>query len=139
VEQIAYSFPVEQRVEHKRKLVVVVSSDRTFAESLRSHLAKEFDVLLARDGGEAASKAQMVTVDVALVDLGRPVLGISALDRMKNGISSPVICALVQPGSPSAQDQFDFDHVFARPRSGADIPDRVRFILAKSEKSRSSN
>lgn len=118
----------------KRRVVVVVSSDRAFSESLRSHLAREFDVLLARDGGEAAAKAQAVTVDIALVDLGSPVLGMSALSRMKNTISASVICALALPESPAAKAQFDFDYIIARPANGADLPERVRFILAKAEK-----
>jgi DNA-binding response OmpR family regulator len=131
VEQIAYGGQVDQAA-WKRKVVVVVSSDRTFAESLRSHLAREFDVLLARDGGEAAAKAQVVPIDVAVVDLGAPLLGMSALSRMKSMASAPVICALALPGAPPAQAQFDFDYVLARPASGADLPERVRFILAKA-------
>ena len=127
------------QVARKRRLVVVVSSDRTFAESLRSHLAGEFDVLLARDGGEAAAKAQAVTVDIALVDLGSPVLGMSALARMKNVEPAPIICALALPEAPSAQAQFDFDYVLARPETGVDLPERVRFILTKAESKSEEN
>lgn len=123
----------EEHSTHRRRTVVVVSHDRAFAESLRSHLAGDFDVLLARDGGEAAAKAQAVKVDVALVDLGSPVLGMSALGRMKSGDTPPLICALALPGAPAAQDQFDFDYVLARPTSGANLPERVRFILAKAD------
>jgi len=133
MEEILRGMPVEQQPA-KRKVVVVVSSDRALAESLRSHLARDFDVLLARDGGEAAAKAQAVKVDIALVDLGAPVLGISALGRMKNHVSAPVVCALAKPEAPQAQAQFDFDYILARPSSGADLPERVKFILAKAAK-----
>lgn len=133
MEDVLRGMPVEQQ-QLKRRVVIVVSSDRALAESLRSHLAKEFDVLLARDGGEAAAKAQAVKVDVALVDLGAPVLGVSAFGRMKSYVSSPIICALVKPEAPKAQTQFDFDYVLARPSNGADLPERVRFILAKAAK-----
>ncbi|MEN6373015.1 MAG: hypothetical protein ABFD64_13485 [Armatimonadota bacterium] len=132
MENILQNIPVEQ--PSSRKVVIVVSSDRALAESLRSNLAKEFDVLLARDGGEAAAKAQAVKVDIALVDLGAPVLGVSALGRMTSHVSTPVICALVKPEAAQAQTQFDFDYVLARPTNGADLPERVRFILAKAAK-----
>ncbi|HOM71015.1 MAG TPA: hypothetical protein PLZ21_00990 [Armatimonadota bacterium] len=130
-ERFVFSLPVEQRSD-RRKLVMVVSSDKSYAESLRSHLARDFDVLMAKDGGEAAAKSNAVKVDVVVVDLGSPVLGISALSRIKNVVSSPLICALTKPEIPSAKSQFDFDYVLARPTSGADLPDRVRFILAKA-------
>ncbi|MBI2843385.1 MAG: response regulator transcription factor [Armatimonadetes bacterium] len=122
----------EQTRAERRKRIVIASNDRAFAESLRSHLAVEFDVLLARNGGEAAAKAQAVSVDVAIVDLGCPILGISALARLRDLTPMPVICALVMPSASSAQSQFDFDYVLARPKTGADLPDRIRFILARS-------
>src|SRR3990172_882654 len=118
----------------KRRRVLVVSSDGTFAESLRSHLAGEFDVLLAKNAGEAAAKAQAVQIDLALGDLGSPILGMPALGRMRGGVPRPVVFALAVPESPPAQSQFDFAYVIARPQPGADVPDRVRFILAKAER-----
>lgn len=116
-----------------RTRIVVVSSDRDYSESLRSHLAGEYDVLLARNGGEAAAKAQAVSVDVAVVDLGSAILGMSALCRMRSLPSAPVICALALPEAPPAQSQFDFDYVLARPSNGAELPERIRFILAKAK------
>jgi DNA-binding response OmpR family regulator len=121
------------KLARMRKRVIVVSSDRSFAESLRSHLAAEFDVLLARDAGEAASKAQAVSVDLAIVDLGAPVLGLAALSRLKALQPRPIICALAVPEDPAASSQFDFDYILGRPATGADLPERVRFILAKAE------
>jgi DNA-binding response OmpR family regulator len=127
------------RAPRRRKLVVVISSDRAFAESLRSNLARDFDVLLARDGGEAAAKSQAVQVDLALVDLGSPILGVSALGRMRGLNPQPIICALALPEGPLAQSRFDFDYVLARPDSGIDFPDRVRFILAKEQNNKKNN
>jgi DNA-binding response OmpR family regulator len=124
----------EEVAARKRKLVMVVSSDREFAESLRSHLAGEFDVLVARNAGEAAAKAQAVRTDLAVVDLGAPLLGISALGRMRELHPAPVICALALPEVPAAHSQFDFDYVLARPATGADLPERIRFIVAKAKR-----
>ncbi len=124
--------PAEETARrHKR--IVVVSSDRAYAESLRSHLAQEFDVLLARNAGEAAAKSQAVPIHVAVVDLGSPILGISALARLAQSKPPAIICALVSPEAPSARHQFEFDYVLARPDTGADLPERIRFILAKAE------
>jgi len=123
---------ISEQAAWKRKVVVVVSSDRIFAESLRSHLAREFDVLLARNGGEAAAKAVAVHVDVAVVDLGSPILGLSALGRMRDLNPAPILCALAVPEPHSAKLDFDFDYVLARPARGSDLPERIRFVLAKS-------
>lgn len=130
-------FPSAGSVARVRKRVVVVSSDRDYAESLRSHLAKSFDVLLAKNGGEAAAKAQAVPIDLAVVDLGSAILGISALVRIRSLPTGTIICALAVPDAPPAQSQFDFDFVLARPSSGADLPERIGFILAKSEAAKS--
>jgi DNA-binding response OmpR family regulator len=124
--------------QRKRARVVVVSSDGMYAESLRSHLAAEFDVLMARNAGEAAAKAQAVSVDVAVVDLGSTILGLPALSRMRNLECVPVICCLATPGCQVDQSQFDFDFVLARPSSASELPDRIRFILAKAEVAKAS-
>lgn len=118
----------------RRRRIVVVSGDREFAESLRGQLAIAFDVLLARNAGEAAAKAQAVSVDMVIVDLGVPVLGVPALTRMREFEYVPVICGLTPVADPtSARSIFDFDFVLARPTSAAELPDRIRFILAKVE------
>ncbi len=116
-----------------RKRLVVVSSDSTYSESLRSHLASGFDVLMARNAGEAAAKAFAVHVDLVVVDLGKPVLGIPALSRMRDLSDPPIICGLAPVDDTSAQAKFDYDFVLARPDTGANLPDRIRFILAKKD------
>jgi DNA-binding response OmpR family regulator len=116
-----------------RPRIAVVSSDVAYAESLRSHLAAGFDVLMARNAGEAAAKALSVHINLVIVDLGKPVLGIPALSRMRELKEPPIICGLAPVDDNTAQSQFEFDFVLARPSSGADLPDRVKFILAKKE------
>ena len=70
-------------------------------------------------------------IDLAIVDLGRPILGIPALSRMRELKDPPTICGLAPVDDNSPQTDFDFDFMLARPSSGADLPDRVRFIMAK--------
>ena len=128
----AYQVSMEFQPGVRRRLVLV-SSDKAFAESLRSHLAVEFDVLMARNAGEAAAKAQAVSSHMVIVDLGAPVLGMAALGRLKSLSPSPIVCSLVVPGASTTESGFEFDYVLARPTSGADMPERIRFILAKAK------
>lgn len=120
------------RDERRRIRVVVVCSDRAYSESLRSHLAADYDVLLARNAGEAAAKAQALSLDVVVVDMGVQILGLSALARMRQLDPAPVICCLATAETMAAKCESDFDFVLARPSTGAELPDRIRFILAKA-------
>lgn len=128
----AYQVSMEFQPVVRRRLVLV-SSDKAFAESLRSHLAVEFDVLMAKNAGEAAAKAQAVPSHLVIVDLGAPVLGMAALDRLKSLRPAPIVCSLIVPGATPTESGFEFDYVLARPASGADLPERIRFILAKAK------
>ena len=92
----AYQVSMELEPGVRRRLVLV-SSDKAFAESLRSHLAVDFDVLMAKNAGEAAAKSQAVPPHMVIVDLGAPVLGMAALDRLKTLRPAPIVCSLVIP------------------------------------------
>lgn len=129
-EQALSSISADQQPE-KRKLVMIVSSDKIYAEALRSHLARQYDVILARYGGEAAAKAVAVHIDLALVDLGAPILGLEALARVRGLQHPPVFCALATPRSSEAHSEFIFDYVLARPTDGSELVERVRFVLGK--------
>ncbi len=135
VEEIVRRIP-EPTAESERKIIIVASSDRLFAESLRSHLAKGFDVLLAKDCGEASTKAQATSAHLVIIDLEPPLMGMAALSRLRDLREPPLVCALALPKSPTDVELFDFDYVLARPENGSSIPERIRFIFAKESEQR---
>ena len=70
-------------MEDKKKSILVVDDAKFIREFLSTHLSRDYEVLLARDGKEGVKMFQKQRPDVVLLDINMPKMhGVDALRQM---------------------------------------------------------
>jgi signal transduction histidine kinase len=97
--------PGKRYLTHPRRILIVddnVDGAETLAEVLRMH---DHEVITARDGAEGLERAGVFNPDIALLDIGLPVMDGYELARRIAQLSGPKITLIAVTGYGQAQDR----------------------------------
>ena len=121
----------------KRKKILIVDDSNTILLMKRMMLSKEYDVVTARDGVDAVSKATSQTPDLVLMDVMMPNMdGFQACRILKNQELTrniPVIMVTTRGEEPNIETGYQSgcnDYV-TKPINNLELLSKVRNFLGE--------
>ena len=131
-----FLYPVNGKYIMTGNKIMVVEDDDILKEALRYNLEKEgYEVLLAKDGGEALEQARAVKPDLMLLDLMLPVLGGLEVCRILRGeMELPVIMLTAKTAEVDKVVGLEMgaDDYVTKPFSMRELQARIRAVLRRS-------
>lgn len=116
--------------------VLVVDDEDSLVEAVRYALSREgFDVVVARDGGDAVAKFESERPDLLVLDLMLPVLnGIDVCRRIRAGSQVPILMLTARDGEVDRVVGLEMgaDDYVTKPFSLRELVARVRALLRRA-------
>ncbi len=116
--------------------VLVVDDEDSLVEAVRYALSREgFEVIVARDGGDAVAKFESERPDLLVLDLMLPVLnGIDVCRRIRAGSQVPILMLTARDGEVDRVVGLEMgaDDYVTKPFSLRELVARVRALLRRA-------